>query len=228
MFIAGKPVMKIGELLIVADLHLGITKDIWDKGVRLPSQAGILAKRLNDLKKSSKTKKLVLLGDVKHSIPVISWQEQKELPEFFSLLDFKKIILLKGNHDGNIERLVPENVKVKKTYAYGDYVFTHGHRRIKTTKKIIVIGHNQPHVKFRDEMGATYTEPVWVRGPLKGNYKNKKMIMVPAFNELAGATIVNRDKLLGPIAKNLDVRKSHCFLLDGTDLGVINDLRIKD
>ncbi|MBI4170660.1 MAG: metallophosphoesterase [Candidatus Aenigmarchaeota archaeon] len=228
MFIADKPVMKLGNMLVIADMHIGITKDIREKGILLPSQIKTMAAKLNSLKKQTRAKQLILLGDVKHHIPNISWQEEKEIPEFFSLLNFKKIILVKGNHDGRIERLVPPYVKVKKSYTYRSYAFTHGHRKIKTTKNVIVTGHNQPHVKFRDEMGATYLEPVWVKGPLKGHYKEKNLIMVPAFNELAGATIVNRDVLLGPIAKCLDKKQAHCYLLDGTDLGTINDLKIED
>jgi len=218
--------MKIGSLLIISDLHIGITKDIWDKGVRIPSQVKATAARINALKRSTETAKLVMLGDVKHHIPNISWQEEKEIPEFFSLLDFKKIILVKGNHDGRIERLVPGNVKVRKSYSCGKYAFTHGHRTIKTSKGIIVMGHNQAHVKFRDELGASYVEPVWVKGPLKGPYKGKKLVMVPAFNELAGATLVNKDELIGPIARHLDKKQAHCYLLDGTDLGTVSDLAI--
>ncbi len=228
MFIADKPAMIAGDLLVVSDLHIGITKDIWDKGVRMPGQVRSIAKRINEIKKSAKAKKLVMLGDIKHHIPNITWQEERELPEFFSLLDFKEIILVKGNHDGRIERLVPSHVKVRKSYSCGKYAFTHGHRTIKTSKEVIVVGHNQAHVKFRDELGASYVEPVWVKGPLKGPYKGKKLIMVPAFNELAGAALVNKDELLGPIAKHLDRKKAHCYLLDGTDLGTISDLVINE
>jgi uncharacterized protein len=228
MFIVDKPAMLVDGILVISDLHLGITKDIWDKGIRLPSQVSSLAKKVNDLKKFTKAKKLVLLGDVKHNIPNISWQEYREVPEFFSLLKFRDIVIVKGNHDGLIEKLVPKNVKVVKTFVHGNYAFTHGHRKIETKKKIIVIGHNQPHVRFRDKMKAIYTEPVWVKGYLTGTYKGKKIIMVPAFNELAGATLINKDQMLGPIAKCLDKKKSHCYLLDGTDLGVINDLKVDD
>jgi uncharacterized protein len=180
MFIVDTPAMLIGRVLIVSDLHLGITKDIWDKGIRLPSQVPSLAKRINDLKKSTGANKLVLLGDIKHNIPVISWQERRELPEFFSLLKFKDIIVVKGNHDGKIEQLVPKNVKVKKTFGHRNFVFTHGHIKIATKKDIIVIGHNQPHVRFRDEMGAIYTEPVWIKDLLQGFYKGKKSKQRPS------------------------------------------------
>lgn len=226
MFIVNKPVMKIGNSIILADIHIGITKDIWEKGVRMPSQSTRLAKRINLIGKEVGAKELVLLGDVKHRIPFPSREEEKEIPEFFSFLKFRKITIIKGNHDGNIERIIPKGIKVKKSISLGRYFLTHGHRHVSTNKKIIVIGHNQPHIKFLDEMGASYIEPVWVKGILNGRYKGKKIIIIPAFNELAGATIVNKDKMLGPIAKCIDKSRTHCYLLDGTDIGTIKDLWI--
>lgn len=223
MFIANYPAMKVRNALIIADIHLGITKDARDRGINLPSQVDSFAKRINVLKKKTRTKKLILLGDVKHGI-ITTWQEKKEIPEFFEQIRYKDIILVKGNHDGLIEKIVPEKVRVVKSYSYGIFVFTHGHRNIETKKKWIVIGHNQPHVMFRDCVGALYTEPVWVKGPLKGKMNGKKIVMMPGFNELSGATVVNSDELLGPMAKTIDKKKARCYLLDGTYLGTIASL----
>ncbi len=70
-------------------------------------------------------------------------------------------------------------------------------------------------------MGAKYVEPVWVRGKLK---TGKKIIILPAFNPLSGATLVNKQSLLGPIPKQIQRDKTKIFLLDGTDLGYLSDL----
>ncbi|MEM7819806.1 MAG: metallophosphoesterase [Candidatus Aenigmatarchaeota archaeon] len=227
MFVKNYPAMKIGNNLIIADLHIGITKDIYEHGVKILNQTKSLAKKVNELKIMTNTKRLIILGDIKHKIPKITFQELKEVPEFLSLVDFKDIIIIKGNHDGNIEKIIKninKNIKVKKSFIIGKYLLTHGHRNVKTNK-IIIIGHNQPHIKFKDDIGAVYIEPVWIRGLTKDK---KKLIIMPAFNELCGATIVNRDELLGPIAKKLIKKKSHVYLLDGTDLGTLNDLEITD
>ncbi|MCX6815420.1 MAG: metallophosphoesterase [Candidatus Aenigmarchaeota archaeon] len=229
MFLKNYPAMKVENCLVITDLHIGITKDIYDRGITIPNQAEKLAVKINKLKALTHTRRLVLLGDIKHKVSGFSVLEKYELERFFSKLKFKDIIIVKGNHDGNIEKMLPKGkISVRKTFGLGEYFFTHGHRKIKTTKKIIVIGHNQPHIKFRDEMRAVYVEPVWVRGRLKGKLKGKKLIIVPAFNDLCGATIVNKDKLLGPIAKQLNKRATHIFLLDGTDLGSLMDLKIKE
>ncbi len=227
-FLKNYPALKIGKCLIVADLHIGITKDIYEKGIVMPSQPEKLAKRINKLKKITRTKKLILLGDVKHRVLGFSLQEKFELDRFFLLLDFDDIIIVKGNHDGGIEKMVPrgKNIRVKSSITIENYFLTHGHRNVKTGKRTIVIGHNQPHVKFRDKLGAVYVEPVWVIGKLAKRLNGKTLVIMPAFNELCGATIVNKDELLGPIAKMLDTKNARAYLLDGTDIGAINNMRI--
>lgn len=227
-FLKNYPALKIEKYLVVADLHLGITKDIYHQGILMPRQADKLAKSINKLKKITKTKKLILLGDVKHKVHGFSITEKAELERFFSLLYFTDLIIIKGNHDGDIEKMIPEemrgNIKVKKSFSVGSCYLTHGHRNAKTSKNIIVIGHNQPHVKFRDDMGAIYVEPVWVIGKLRRKLKGKRLIIMPAFNDLCGATIVNKDELLGPIARQVDRTRTHAYLLDGTDIGSLTNL----
>ncbi|MBI5061737.1 MAG: metallophosphoesterase [Candidatus Aenigmarchaeota archaeon] len=229
MFITNYPAMKIGNYLLISDLHLGITRELWLKGVSLPSQAKKFADRINKLRRMTKTRKLIILGDLKHKVPGTSLQELREIPEFLSLLRFDKIILLKGNHDDNIEILIPNKLKskitIRKTISIGKYFLSHGHQKAALkSKKIIVIGHNQPGIKFQDAAKAIYTEPAWIRGYLKNH---QRIIIMPAFNELSGFTTVNKDALLGPVAKQLDFKRSHAYLMDGTDLGVLSSLKMK-
>jgi len=233
-FVIDYPAMKIGNRLVVADVHLGITREIYEAGIAVPSQVQAFVKRLNELKAKTRTKQLILLGDVKHKVPGVSWQEQFELPEFLEKLGFEEIVIIKGNHDAEIEHMIPaelrKKVKVRPSLSVGDFLFTHGHRHVNLTSpkgraiRTIIIGHNQPAVIFRDEIGARYVEPVWVRGALGKEYTGHELIIVPAFNELRGHVLVNRDKLIGPIAKTLS-KTAHAFLLDGTDLGTLADLK---
>jgi putative SbcD/Mre11-related phosphoesterase len=231
MFLKNHPAMKIGNSLVIADLHIGITKDIYQKGVILPRQASSLANEINKLKKMTKTRRLIVLGDIKHRLYGLNSNETEEVRAFFSLLKYKDIIIIKGNHDGDIEKILTslQGVKVKKFIIINNYYLTHGHRNVNTKRDIIVIGHNQPHIRLIDEMGAKYTEPVWVKGLIRTKSKAKKrLIIMPAFNKLCGATIVNKDELLGPIAKKLIKSKARVYLLDGTDIGTIKDLMIKE
>ncbi len=216
MFVKNEPAMKVDKYLIVSDVHIGITKDLWLSGFSLPSQVKTLAKRLNKLKTLTRTKYLIINGDLKHKTTGISKQERIEIPEFLKLLRFEKIILIKGNHDGHIEKIA--KISVRKSMAVGDYIFTHGHRIINTKKKIIVVGHNHLCVRFQDQVGAVYKEPVWVRGKAS----DKTIIIMPAFNDLSGNYEVNKGKFQGPIASKL--KNPRVYLLNGTDLGRVSDL----
>lgn len=224
MFITNHPAMLVKDSLVITDVHLGITRELYERGVSMPSQVRTLAARVNKLKATTKARQLVILGDVKHNIPNISWQERREIPEFLSLLKFRKIVITKGNHDGNIEKLIPNKgkIKVRKSLVLSDYYLAHGHMKADISKAVrhVVIGHNQPHVRFRDRY-ASYVEPCWVKGRLG----KKELIIMPAFNELCGATIVNEQPLIGPVAKKLV--SARIYLLDGTDIGSLDDLKKK-
>ncbi len=225
MFLTNHPAMVVNGHLVISDVHVGITKALRDAGVLLPSQVEKLAGQINALKRVSGAKNLIILGDFKHDIPRISWQERVEIPQLLSLLKFQRIVITKGNHDGNIERIVHDKrVKIKKSFTVGDYIFTHGHRKIKTKKKTIVIGHNHPHVRFIDDIGTSYVQPCWVRA----RARDARVIMVPAFNELCGAVVINsRNGLLGPIARHIDRENAKIYLLDGTYLGPVKNLMAK-
>ncbi|MEM7826618.1 MAG: metallophosphoesterase [Candidatus Aenigmatarchaeota archaeon] len=217
MFIRNYAAMIIDRFLIISDLHLGITKEFQKSGIFIPSQAKPMSDRINRLKRMTKTKELIILGDVKHNIPGVSGQEFGEIPEFFSKLKFNKITIIKGNHDGNIEKMIPKGIKVRKYVKIGKYFLTHGHMKMENEK--MIIGHSHPFIRIKDNLGAVYFEPVWLH-----YLDRKEIIIMPAFNELCGATIINQDDLLGPIAKNLEKNKIHVYLLDGTYLGIAKEL----
>ncbi|MBS3054401.1 MAG: metallophosphoesterase [Candidatus Aenigmarchaeota archaeon] len=227
MFVYNEPALFVGDYLVIADLHIGISREMAKAGVSLPSQIAGLSAKLNGLKKQTNTKNLLVAGDFKHSIPWISYAEQREVPEILRRLDFEKIIITKGNHDGRIETLIDDNerIMVRKSFSVDDYIFTHGHRNIATNKGTIVIGHNHPGIKFRDRFGAIYVEPAWILGKVELE-KTHDLIIMPAFNELSGKGPVNETKqFMGPIARH--IRDARAVLLDGTDLGPIRDLAMK-
>ena len=236
MFLRNYPAMVVKENLIVSDLHLGITKELYESGIMMPQQSSRLSERLNKIKSMTKTRRLVILGDVKHEIPVISIQEKKEIHKFFERLNFNKVIITKGNHDGRIEELianVKKDIKIKNSFAVGGYAFTHGHIKIKTKKKKIVIGHNHPKIMFKDAMNATYFEQVCIKGEAVYDGKKREIIIMPPFNELAGSLVVNDMKrsdkehkhFMGPIARHMT--NINVYLLDGTDLGNLMSLTVR-
>jgi len=211
--------------MVISDIHLGISIELEKKGFFLPSQAENLANKLNRLKKITKARDIIILGDLKHNIPLALKYEKKEINKFISKINFEKIILLKGNHDGRIENIIKSEKEIiipeGKFFTVGKYVLAHGHKKLnkKLSKKNIIIGHVHPFIKLTDNF-SSYYEPVWLI------YKDEKreIIIMPAFNDLCGATIVNEQDLIGPIAKKLDKRKINVYLLDGTLLDSLDAL----
>jgi hypothetical protein len=222
--------LMLGDSLVVADLHLGLEFELSQKGIKIPSQARAMERRISSLLKSSNAKRLVLLGDVKHNIPKISWQEYSEIPALVrGLSKLADVIVIKGNHDGRLEKLLPK-WEIVGELVLEDSLLTHGH--LKTGRvldyKYIIMGHNHPCVEFRDEFGQAVRESAWIKAKFNERvqefYEVRRMpniIIMPAFNDLIYGTPFNREeKLLGPFFRKgiVDVKNAEAYLLDGTML----------
>lgn len=236
--------------LVITDLHLGAEGELASRGVSLPSQIPRVKEKIVGLIEKKKPKRLIMLGDVKHNVPFTSWQEWRELPKFFA--DLSKIVrveIVRGNHDGDLEGLVPEGVVIHgvKGMILGKKKrigLVHGHAwpapELFDTE-VLVAGHNHPAIEFRDRLGGRIIEPVWVNADLKKPKLPKKiqaamkgdppkLIVVPAFGVLVGGASVNRrmpQELIGPLFKSgaVDLKNAQVYLLDGTFLGRVSDLK---
>ncbi|MDI6884339.1 MAG: metallophosphoesterase [Hadesarchaea archaeon] len=236
--------------LVVADLHLGIEGELAKKGISLPSQIPKVKARLLELIKKRKPDRLIFLGDVKHNVPIASWQEWRELPGFFEeLTKLVRVEVVRGNHDGGLEGMVPRWVTIHS--ARGVVLgkrrrvgLMHGHTwpspELLDTR-LLIAAHNHPTVEFRDEFGGRTVEPIWLRAKLDASKfpmtlqkqirgELPELLVVPAFNELVGGAAVNRGipkELIGPIFKSGAVKldEAEAYLIDGTLLGEIGSMR---
>lgn len=245
-------VVSIGRerTLVIADLHLGLEGELASKGISLPSQIPKVKERLLELIERRKPDRLIFLGDVKHNVPIASWQEWRELPGFFEdLMKLVRVEVIRGNHDGGLEGMVPKGVVIhsakgivlSKRKRVG---LMHGHTwpslELLNTK-LLVAAHNHPAVEFRDKLGGRTVESIWLRAKLDGSKFPKKvrgqikgelpeLLVMPAFSELVGGAAVNRGipkKYIGPMFKAgaVKLEKAEAYLLDGTFLGKVRDLR---
>lgn len=238
------------KTLVVADLHIGIEGELEARGISLPSQARKMLKRLLDLVQRYRPKRLVLLGDVKHGVPVASMREWREIPSFLERLsDHVKVEIVPGNHDGDIAGMLPPDIKLHQAHGIviGEKTkvgLAHGHAWPSAevfNTQILVVGHNHPAIEFRDAIGGRIVESVWLK--LKLKYKNlpakikrsrisklPELVVMPAFGELVSGTPVNRpvpDELIGPIFKSgvADLERAEVYMLDGTYLGEVRTLK---
>ncbi len=244
--------LKIGDkrMLVVSDLHLGMEHELSEKGISLPSQISKVKARLTDLLKKKNVDRLIILGDVKHNVPVTTWHEWRELPELFeNLAKMAKIDVVRGNHDGDLEGMVPREITIHDPHGMvlgkrKRVGLMHGHTwpapELLDTE-LIITGHNHPAIEFQDELGGRTIEPIWLRAKLDPKkfpkkltpFVTKKMpelLVVPAFSELVGGAAVNRGmprELIGPMFKAgaVKLEEAEAYMLDGTFLGKIRQLR---
>lgn len=256
--------------VVVADLHIGWEVALSQEGIHVPSQTPKLMKKLIDVVSMYKADRLLVLGDVKHTVATAETPEWRDVPEFFTALgrQVNDVLVVRGNHDGNIEPLLPESVKVLPStgVVMGDVGFFHGHRWPSPALlgcRTLVMGHIHPVVVFRDPAGFRVTRQVWMKadcdsvllskvlqrkygvkgkeeqartlqGGLKSMVKRARLLVVPSFNDFLGGRPLNegRDRLgsgriAGPVLRSeaVDLRNAETYLLDGTYLGTLEQLR---
>jgi len=158
------------SILVIADLHIGWEMALSQKGIYVPAQMPRLLKKLKDLISIYKPEKLLVLGDIKHTVARAEIGEWQDIPNFF--IQIKKtvpeICIVRGNHDGNLEPLLPEKIKLLPTteVSIEGIGFFHGHRWPSPTLlrcETLVMGHVHPVVVFRDPAGFRITRQVWIR-----------------------------------------------------------------
>ncbi|NIM47369.1 MAG: phosphoesterase [Candidatus Aenigmarchaeota archaeon] len=243
-FLTEPALLLENNILVISDLHIGIEYEIFKSGITIPSQVEKLEKRINNLIKQTKAKHLVILGDVKHQVPNISWQEYREIPKFLEHFQNIKISIIKGNHDGNIERLAPPEIDIYDAQGFkiNNFLLTHGQAWPflgDLNAEYIIMGHVHPAVEFWTENFRSI-EPCWLKCEINNEklfekYKIKTEIkhgiIIPAFNHLIGGMAFNSKDFepLGPLLKNevFEWKKAEVYLLDGTLLGNLKNLKVK-
>ena len=242
-FIQFQPIPKIPALylpkrkmLVLADLHIGIENELREYGVHISSQIQSMKQILIDICNSYEIKDIMILGDVKHTIPSTPFHEKRELYRFLDELHTYGIIhIVPGNHDGGIRDLIPDHIRIHSSAGViiKDIGFIHGHRwpRDDIMKAAFVImGHTHPTIMLKDRLGFKTYEPCWLKchikkKELKEKYRDANdtlsVLVLPAFNPLCGGLAVNEDGVMGPLSNILDIQHADIFLLEGTNLGVV-------
>ena len=246
------------KTLVIADLHLGIEAEFRQKGINIGSQTEKLLERALTCVKVAEPDVIILLGDVKHAVPQISFVDRKEVPFFLAeLAAYAPIYVVKGNHDGYLNKLLPEpraseqkheiSIKGAQGFLFDHVGYIHGHSWPSPelfAARYILIGHNHPRIRLVSSSSPYRSlKPVWIRAhfdydAVKTRYPEVTMsdrnaprvIIMPAFNELCGGVAFNaaNKELLGPIAsKLLRLESMEVYLLDGTYIGKVGDLAEK-
>jgi len=205
---------KSERVLVVADLHIGWEAPLTQKGVHIPSQTPKILDRTLQLIKTCKPTRLIFLGDVKHAIAKVEMEEWRDIPDFFEALEKKvsDIQVVPGNHDGNLEPLLPETVKILPPtgVVFGNVGLLHGHAWPAPELlgcRSLITGHVHPMVAFRDPMGFRITRQVWVKAACDGERLAKSLVERLGVKVNASPSIVLRDRF------NVRLRVSQLFIM---------------
>ena len=190
-FLRGKPALLIsdrahGRTLCIADVHLGIEHELYKSGIVIAPQAERFRREMEALLRLTRASRLVIIGDLKHKVPGISLREVRELPKLVEPIAKKvETILVKGNHDTELDELAGEHVKIADAdgFSLGKYGFFHGHAWPKKELlkcDYLFTAHIHPTVEFVDDFGFRLVEKVWAKGKLDQKIMAKKYALGPA------------------------------------------------
>jgi uncharacterized protein len=198
--------------LVVADLHIGWERLLSQRGIHIPSQTPKLKNTLLKLIKETKPTQVTFLGDIKDAITKVALEEWKDIPEFFE--DIQKQVpdlqVILGNHDGNLEPLLPEKVEIVPASgtSFGDVGLFHGHAwpapELLECRSLIT-GHVHPTVAIRDPMGLRMTKQVLLKAPCDG------MQLAKTLRKYLGTKNSNLDGFLEE--NKLKVKVSQLFIM---------------
>jgi putative SbcD/Mre11-related phosphoesterase len=235
------------KALIVSDTHIGIENERRDS-LLLPVScfSTMLASLVRPVKEMN-CKKIVILGDLKHSFRKLHGLSQYLVHRFVRELRTAgaEPLVVKGNHDKylgyDMKALGVEFLNEAQSTA--GFVLAHGHNRVSSHGKstgsniddchTLVIGHEHPAIRLPDSLGRRQTFKSFLVLETTNNNKSctgaKRIIVLPSANPLAYGTPVNEvesRELLSPyLRENKSLGKATPYLVEvGTGVQRFPDL----
>ena len=233
--IPGYPALMIEgdkKSLVITDLHLGFENALSLNNVFLGKNKTVteITKEIELIIDKTKPDSLILLGDVKSGINSITKTEWETVPVFFeNITKLIDTILIPGNHDAGIEKLIPNQITLagSKGIIIDDILLTHGHTMPSenfSQINTIVMGHIHP--VFFEKESLINGERVWVSiiSDKQKIFHSKsgelELIILPSFNRYFYATQKKfYKKSISPIIEKMDVMQAKILRLDGTIIG---------
>jgi uncharacterized protein len=227
--------------LVISDLHIGFEDKFSSSKsfVEKNSSVNDIISSLTKIIKKENPDTLILLGDIKSSIQTITKSEWNDVPYFFEEMnELLEVILIPGNHDSNIDKLIPNYVTLisAKGMIVDDVLLTHGHTMPSenySNVNNIIMGHIHP--VYFDKNSLLNGERIWIsiktnKSEIFSSTKGKiKITIVPSFNPYFYATEKRYyKKSISPIIEKIkDSVTAKIVTLDGTIIGnesILNDL----
>jgi len=219
--------------IVITDLHIGFESELGRKKIIVGKNTTVsqTTNEVNKIIKLERPDSLILLGDIKSNVQNITNNEWNDVPYFFKNINQDlETILIPGNHDGNIEKLIPKNITVTSPngIVIDDILLTHGHAMPKSNFSNIskiIMGHIHP--VFFDEDSLLNGERVWITMKLlkekifPGSNGIVEITIIPSFNKFFYSKQKKfYRKSISPIIHKIDdVISARVLTLDGTIIG---------
>ena len=219
--------------LVISDLHIGFEHKFSSNKMTNKKNSSV-NEIISNIKKiigNENPDSLILLGDIKSSIQNITKSEWDDIPYFFEeIKNSLDIILIPGNHDANIERLIPDYVTVSssKGMIMDDVLLTHGHTMPSenySSVNNIIMGHVHP--VYFDKNSLLNGERIWIsikttKSEIFSSSTGEiNITIIPSFNPYFYATEKRfYKKSISPIVEKIkDISIARIATLDGTIIG---------
>lgn len=231
------------KFLVISDLHLGSETELINKGINIDSR-GVskdLLREIEELKELHSFNGVIILGDLKSSILHITKNEWETIPVFLKELSLDMdIFLIPGNHDVNINLLVPESVMICKSsgLVIDDILLIHGHTIPEKTQfyiNKIIMGHIHPI--FINSNSVVHGKRLWIYLKVKKEsifgLKARgiiEIIIIPTFNKYFYSLRYHKESksispLIRQLIKNDAIISGLLFTLEGSLIGEIQEIK---
>ena len=219
--------------MVITDLHIGFEDKFSSNKIEMGKNSPIneTINKIKNLIQIEKPETLILLGDVKSSIKKISNAEWNDIPKFFEeIKKYVDLVLVPGNHDANIQQLIPNDVTITNSIGLviDDILLTHGHtmpaENFSSVNKIIM-GHIHP--VFFDKSSLLNGKRVWIslkttkEQIFPSSFGELEITIMPSFNPYFYATKKRfYKKSISPLIGRLEqITEAKIVTLDGIIIG---------
>ena len=170
-----------GDMLLLADLHLGKVTHFRKNGLAVPGQAaGRDLRRIAEVVDLYSPGSVVFLGDLFHSTLNAEWDDFTRLLATYSHTPFT---LVRGNHDMlPTEIYTRAGMQVVPHLAIDPFRLTHHPDAEPTGEGYNLAGHVHPSIRLKGAGRQRLKLPCFIFGPRGG--------LIPAFGKFTGTHVI--------------------------------------
>lgn len=210
--------------LALADVHLGFEEALHRDGALVPrGHLPAIQERLQEIAEALEVSterpwsRVLVNGDLRHGFGPYTSQEWAHIRELLSRLSelAETIVLIRGNHDGNLDVLTNEfeRVEVVQRYQCGHVLFLHGDAEpseISNDIDTLVIGHDHPAIRLRDPVTGRVEQ---FKCFLRGDYEGRSLLAMPSFNPWAAGSDLTQERPMSPMLNAVDLESMAVYLV---------------